>query len=314
MSLAYCIDEFCASHEGIRVRGWAFDSEVEIVGLTLRWPSGELHPIASMKQPSPDVQAAHGDRAANCRFDEICRAPPGVANLAGAEIIVNTGGGDAVLVHLEALSADPGHALISQFFQALHDTPPGRLLEIGSRARSGHTRRSLLPPEWSYVGLDVMNGPNVDIVGDAHELSDLFEPNSLDAAMAFSTLEHLLMPWKFVVELNRILKPGAIGLFTTHQTWPLHDAPWDFFRFSDTAWTGLLNRATGFEIVAARMGEPCRVVANKLHAAVDFDVGSVGYLISVVLFRKVAETALRWPVAVSDITQTAYPEGEIAAP
>ena len=85
----------------------------------------------------------------------------------------------------------------------------GRVLEIGARARSGVTRRELFPPPVVYVGLDVSAGPNVDVVGDAHHLSQ-FVTGKFDAAFSISTFEHLLMPWKVVLELNKILRDGGL--------------------------------------------------------------------------------------------------------
>ena len=168
-------------------------------------------------------------------------------------------------------------------------------------------RRNWVPAGWGYSGFDIAAGPNVDVVGDAHALSRSYEPGRFDAVMAFSVLEHLLMPWKFVIELNRVLKPGALGLFTTHQCWPLHDQPWDFWRYSDMAWTGLLNPATGFEIIAAKMGEPAYIVAQKCAPATAFSSQAQGALASFVLFRKTGETTLQWPVELADITATSYP-------
>ena len=119
------------------------------------------------------------------------------------------------------------------------------------------------------------------------------------------------MPWKFVIELNAVMKQGAVGLFTTHQCWPVHDAPWDFWRFSDRAWSGLLNPATGFEIIEASMGEPAFVVSQRAHPITDFGRTQSGYLASNVLFRKIGETSLSWPVGLADIVQTHYPEGNL---
>ena len=217
---------------------------------------------------------------------------------------------DGRLVRLHDLGAavgDPAHALSAQFQAMLAERATGELLEVGSRARSGFVRRDLTPPGWEYSGFDIMAGANVDLVGDAHRLSRHYAAERFDAVMAFSVLEHLLMPWKFVIELNRVLKPGGIGLFTTHQCWPLHDRPWDFWRFSDTAWTALLNPATGFEIIEARMGEPAFIVAQKCSVATAFAETPAGALASFVLFRKIGGTTLDWPVELDAITSTAYP-------
>ena len=44
---------------------------------------------------------------------------------------------------------------------------------------------------------------------------------------------------------------GGLVYTQFHQCWPLHHEPWDFLRFSKDAERGLLNEATGFEIVQA---------------------------------------------------------------
>ncbi len=71
----------------------------------------------------------------------------------------------------------------------------------------------LVPKGWDYVGMDIREGANVDRVGDAHELSSVFPDQKFDGVMSFSVVEHLLMPWKVVIELNHVLNTGAVGLF-----------------------------------------------------------------------------------------------------
>jgi len=188
----------------------------------------------------------------------------------------------------------------------------GRFLEVGSRARSGISRRTMFTPDgWEYVGFDVLAGENVDVVGDAHEISNYFPPEHFDAVGALAVLEHILMPWKVAIELNKVMKPGAVGFFVTHQTYPVHDQPWDFWRYSDSAWDGILNRATGFEIVDSKMSEPAFIVSKICHAAVDHTERYVGYQASVVVFRKIGPTELSWDVKLQDITSTRYPAGEL---
>src|SRR5262249_19828853 len=135
------------------------------------------------------------------------------------------------------LEQDPYHELNRRFVSCLKERK-GTLLEIGSRARSGNIRRDSLPAGMSYVGLDVKAGDNVDVVGDAHELSELFSPERFDAIMSFATFQHLIMPWKVAIEMNRVLRVGGLVFITSHQTWPMCDVPWDFWRYSDRAWHG----------------------------------------------------------------------------
>lgn len=298
--MSYAIDRFAWFDGALLVEGWVIaDGPPALV-----FDDGYAVPLDSWGQPSPDV-AAHFPGADHVRFRQRLdigdRFPP------AARLEWTVAGEHLAAANLGA-KPDPARDMISRFLGAL--PAEGELLEIGSRARSGVTRRDLLPPAWDYVGLDVLDGPNVDVVGDAHQLSRLFARGRFDAVMALSVIEHIAMPWKLAIELNRVLKPGGMAYFSTHQGWPVHDAPWDFWRFSDQAWQALFNPATGFEVVEARMGEPAFVVAESVHAVTAFGLGQGVFLASNVLVRKIAETTLDWPVELEDITRTMYPEGE----
>ncbi len=275
----------------------AIDAGGPARSLALCLPGGERLPLRIAAEPSGRVS-----------FDQAVAIPGDSVELAHAWLSATLEDGTELAVHdLGRPEGDPAHEVSARFHAMLLERSPGRLLEVGARARSGVVRRNWVPAGWCYSGFDIAAGPNVDVVGDAHALSGCYEPGRFDAIMAFSVLEHLLMPWKFVIELNRVLKPGALGLFTTHQCWPLHDQPWDFWRYSDTAWTGLLNKATGFEIIAAKMGEPAYIVAQKCAPETAFSGPAQGALASFVLFRKTGETTLQWPVELADITGTHYP-------
>jgi 2-polyprenyl-3-methyl-5-hydroxy-6-metoxy-1,4-benzoquinol methylase len=145
-------------------------------------------------------------------------------------------------------------------------------------------------------------------------LSKFYPGGYFDAVIAFSVLEHLLMPWKVMIEMNRVMKQGAIGIFTTHQCWPLHDQPWDFWRFSEHSWNALLNKPLGFEILEIRMDEPAYIVAARCHPVTAFAEEPESFLSSAVIFRKVANTTLEWPVELADVTSTHYPAATTTLP
>ena len=183
-----------------------------------------------------------------------------------------------------------------------------RMLDIGGRARSGLERRQNWP-ECDVITIDIEADPSVDVVGDAHELSRHFPPASFDVAHCVSVFEHLLMPWKAALEINRVLRPGGYVLIHTHQTIGLHDLPWDFWRFSDTSWHGLFNAHTGFEIVKTSMQSFMHVVPRVWGHRYRFAERSGGFEGSTVIARKIGETALEWEVPLTAILSTNYPIG-----
>ncbi len=181
-----------------------------------------------------------------------------------------------------------------------------RMLDIGGRARSGIERRGDYP-ECDVTVLDIHPDPSVDIVGDAHELSLHFAPETFDFALCVSVFEHLLMPWKAVIEMNKVLKTGAWVLIHTHQTIGMHDLPWDFYRFSDTSWHGLFNGSTGFEVVQTAMSQFMHVVPQAWTPAYESAEQSGGFEGSSAIVRKTRPTYLDWDVRLLDVLNSAYP-------
>jgi hypothetical protein len=200
------------------------------------------------------------------------------------------------------------HGPHQTFVDQLARLPGGTVVEVGSRNRSGRTYTGIVPEHLRYVGVDILEGPNVDIVGDAHELSSLVEPGSVDAVFSIATFEHLAMPWRCAVEINKVLKPGGVCFVLSHQTFPLHETPWDFFRFSDNAWHALFNQATGFEILDIAMGEAAAVTGLAMTPiTLDMDRASA-FLGSSVTCRKVCDATVDWPVPLDRIARSVYPQ------
>jgi SAM-dependent methyltransferase len=200
---------------------------------------------------------------------------------------------------------DPYHRTIEWFVEEVNRVPGRRILEIGSL-------ESPIRPRFegfaSYTGVDVRPGRSVEVVGDAHELSALVE-GPFDAVVSMSTFEHLAMPWKVVLEINEVARPGALVLVTTHPAWPPHEQPWDFWRFSASAFDALLNRHTGFEVLRASEGLPGTILPlGSERSTIGIHRLPVSMGISVVA-RKVGEPkpSLRWDLVAADVLDTTYP-------
>ncbi len=181
-----------------------------------------------------------------------------------------------------------------------------KMLDIGGRARSGLERR-LEYPECDVTVLDIHSDASVDVVGDAHELGNYFAPDSFDCALCVSVFEHLLMPWKVAVEMNKVLKTGAYAMIHTHQTVGMHDLPWDFYRFSDSSWHGMFNRFTGFQVVETSMTAFMHIVPRAWTPRHEYAERSGGFEGSTVIVRKIGETALQWHSPLAEIIGSAYP-------
>lgn len=309
-SFEWFIDEFCYFRGGIYLRGWAFHSQFEIREFGYQLPDQSYQRLEGYGRESGDVAAHYGvNHAQHCRF--LASIPLNHQDFALQIqlVFVLENQTTVVIENLteKAVQADAYHALLRKFFIHLQQFEQGTVLELGSRARSGLSRREIVPSHLKYVGMDILSGENVDVVGDAHHLSRLFPARHVDAIFCISVFEHLLMPWKVVLEMNQVLQVGGWVMIATHQTWAIHDAPWDFWRFSDQAWRGLFNEFTGFEIIDTALGLPASVVAHHLSVPTLYLESQPAYLGSAVLCRKTHETSLSWTVDVQKLSRDIYP-------
>ena len=79
------------------------------------------------------------------------------------------------------------------------------------------------------IGLDIQDGPNVDIVADIHKLP--FEDGKFDNILCTEVLEHLHSPHLAIAEMKRVLKSGGKLILSTRFIFPLHETPNDYYRF-----------------------------------------------------------------------------------
>ena len=76
-----------------------------------------------------------------------------------------------------------------------------------------------------------------------------FRDASFDTVMGLSMLTYLSEPVRMLYEAHRVLRPGGVLILEFTQMVPLHDEPYDFFRFTRYGAEYLLQQA-GFEAVA----------------------------------------------------------------
>jgi hypothetical protein len=132
-----------------------------------------------------------------------------------------------------------------------------RILEIGSREVTGKSLARERFSKATYVGFDFYSGQNVDVVGDAHQLSSYFEgQEKFDLIFTSACFEHFAMPWIVATEIAKVLKVGGIVFVETHFSYSSHERPWHFFQFSDMALRVLFSEALGFQCIEAGMSNP----------------------------------------------------------
>ena len=196
-----------------------------------------------------------------------------------------------------------------EFNQQIRNHDGAKVLDLGGRSRSKLDRSTFFPGV-NYTVVDILPGENVDVVADAHNLSNHFQSNTFDYIVSTSVFEHLSMPWKVALEMNRVMKMGGKAMIQTHQSIGMHDLPWDFFRFSDAAWDGIFNPKSGFRIVKRVLDHENYVLPFIIRPDQINAEKSAGFEVSLVVVEKISETQLSWEVNQNEIISSSYPSHE----
>lgn len=114
-----------------------------------------------------------------------------------------------------------------------HVKKGARLLEVGSRDVNGTLRAIFADPESEYVGIDIFEGPGVDLVLDASRIVSQFGRESFDAVVSTEMLEHCYDWQGALYQMASALRVGGVLVLTTRSPgFELHDYPADHWRFS----------------------------------------------------------------------------------
>lgn len=101
-----------------------------------------------------------------------------------------------------------------------------------------------------YIGVDwsdSLHEIKADIVASLNEPLPI-EDHVADTVLSLSVIEHLSEPQLMLNEAYRILKPGGALIMQVPWQWWIHEAPYDFFRYTPYGLRLILERAGFSEI------------------------------------------------------------------
>lgn len=98
-------------------------------------------------------------------------------------------------------------------------------------------------PGKKYVGTDMREGIGVDMLLNLHKIE--LSAESVGTAICLDTLEHVECPHRALSEIHRVLKPNGIAVISSVMDFPIHDHPYDYWRFTPEAFRTLLKPFTG---------------------------------------------------------------------
>lgn len=116
-----------------------------------------------------------------------------------------------------------------------------------------------------YIGLEIEGKKkNADRYYDGKIIP--FANESFDSVITSQVLEHVFNPDGFLLEINRVLKPGGVLLLTVPFVWDEHEQPFDYARYSSFGLCHLLENH-GFEISEHRKSmDDARIIFQMINA------------------------------------------------
>lgn len=120
-----------------------------------------------------------------------------------------------------------------QSIVSAHGAAGARVLEIGSYDVNGSVKPIFVTAGTAtYVGVDVVAGPGVDVIAPAKSLP--FDDASFDTIVSTEMLEHDATFWLSLAEMKRVLRPAGHLLLTARGNgFPYHGSGHfkDIYRF-----------------------------------------------------------------------------------
>ena len=315
--LVYDIENCWSNDTAIGLQGWIFSKQERLDKVELQ--VGETQVAIESWSPRPDIAAKfpeYQEYNQNCGFSVVV---PRIAKHHLTFIAKSAKDSAIASIQIDGQTPPPpleipsGQNAWNEFVQRTNNRQFD-VLEIGSRVVSpgSQSKRSLFPKCPSYTGFDYYGDENTDVVGDAHKLSSYFGDRRFGAIFSVSVLEHLAMPWLVAREVSKLLEIGGLTFHSTHFSFPLHETPWDFWRFSDAGLKALFSPALGFEIVEAGLFNPVRMHLDRIVSGQEMFPLSPGFASVSILAKKVSEPdfdRFQWDVDITEAigSESHYP-------
>ncbi len=286
--LTYHFDWFWCDASGMYFRGYIFAKNSRIVKFSIRIGEDVTEVAAFQNRTDVPPHFPAWGVPDDCGFEVYA---PG---LPGKQVFFDITTLDATFSALieiprRSLPEPPPVSLLNDQFIRMVNEQHLVVLELGARivGAASIDNRQKFHGAARYIGMDVHPSPQVDLVGDVHQLVSLVGENTLDAIYSVAVLEHLERPWVVAEQMNRALRPGGLVFHSTVHSWPIHEQPNDFWRFSDEGLKVLFGPAFGFEVLGANMADPVNIYPQfRVKPVLQLPLNP-GYAESCILARKV---------------------------
>ena len=127
------------------------------------------------------------------------------------------------------------------------------ILDVGSlNYKKKGCYKQILPGDYTYIGVDLIAGRNVDIIVKPYEFP--FPDDNFDFVISGQCFEHVENPFRLIKECARVLKTGGYFIGVAPMAWPQHKHPVDCWRILPDGWNAMFMEA-GLSTVETHINE-----------------------------------------------------------
>ena len=136
----------------------------------------------------------------------------------------------------------------------MDSTKEYNILDVGSYDVSGSYRSLFNNAKWEYIGLDIVPGPNVDIVAKGPYNFGLNK--KFDVIISGNCLEHVEAPWLWIKEVEKSIRTGGLLCIVMPFNLGEHRFPVDCYRILPDGFNYLLCKHSKFELIESKITNP----------------------------------------------------------
>mgnify|MGYP000007999867 CR=1 FL=1 len=135
--------------------------------------------------------------------------------------------------------------------QAAQGDQTAAVVDVGSFDVNGTYTPLFDHRGFHYRGVDVQEGPNVDVVMD-NPASIPIGSETVDLVISGQLLEHAPRFWEVFAEMSRLLRPGGVLVAIAPSAGPEHRYPVDCYRFLPDSFRSLAE-SNGLDVIDIRV-------------------------------------------------------------
>ena len=139
------------------------------------------------------------------------------------------------------------------------------ILDVGSYDVNGSYKELFKNASWNYTGLDMVEGPNVDIVSVSPYNFGLAK--QYDVVVSGNCLEHVEAPWLWIKEVEKATKKGGMVCIVTPFSIGEHRYPVDCWRILPDAYRYLLTEVADFDVIETKLNIIPPVVTYRIFSS-----------------------------------------------